>query len=70
LNRRSSGYLAGLPVSENAIGDGISKIEIDALTGDFRAEGSDIRFPGLPIESEATTGQICTDTEGRLKVKA
>jgi len=70
LNRRSSGYLAGLPVSENAIGDGISKIEIDTLTGDFRAEGSDIRFPGLPIESEATTGQICTDTEGRLKVKA
>jgi hypothetical protein len=70
LNRRSSGYLAGLPVSENAIGDGISKIEVDTLTGDFRAEGSDIRFPGLPIESEATTGQICIDTEGRLKVKA
>jgi hypothetical protein len=70
LNRRSSGYLAGLPVSENAIGDSIAKIEIDTATGDFRAEGSDIRFPGLPIESEASTGQICTDTEGRLKVKA
>lgn len=70
INRRSSGYIAGLKVGATAIGQGSDKILIDTANGNMTLEGSDIRLNGLPDESEASTGQLCVTSEGVVKVKS
>jgi|GEM_PF-5264854 len=70
INRRSSGYIAGLKVGPAAIGTGSNKVLIDTANGNMTLEGNDIRLNGLPDESEASTGQLCVTSEGVVKVKS